>query len=383
MQTVVDRVIRTAKERELKSLALEDPISGSLSYGKLLTGTSVLGRALLKRLPDETNVGVMLPNANGTVVTTLALMSAGLVPAMINFTAGSKNVLSACEATCVRKILTSRAFVAQAKLEKLVEEVGEAVEFIWMEDIREQISLADKIVGFWNRQRPVVKRGIDDVAAILFTSGSEGKPKGVVLSHRNVLANATQAAARIDFTPSDKLFNVLPMFHSFGLTAGTILPLVSGVPIYLYPSPLHYRIVPELIYSSNATILFGTDTFLSGYARTANPYDFRSLRYCFAGAEPVKQTTQLTYMQKFGVRILEGYGVTEAAPVIAINTPMYNKAGSVGKLMPGIEARLEKVPGVETGGRPLYQGAEHHGRLYAARQSRNAHRTIERMARYR
>ena len=177
-----------------------------------------------------------------------------------------------------------------------------------------------------------------------------------MLSHRNMLANAAQAAARIDFGREDKVFNVLPVFHSFGLTVGVALPLVSGVPVYLYPSPLHYRTVAELIYAVDATILFGTDTFLNGYARVAHPYDFRSLRYILAGAEPVRELTRRTYMEKFGLRILEGYGVTETAPVLALNTPMFNKFGSVGRILPGMEAKLEKVEGVEDGGRLLVRG---------------------------
>ena len=144
-------------------------------------------------------------------------------------------------------------------------------------DVRKSAGFADKLRGLLAAKTPLVPRNPDDPAVILFTSGSEGAPKGVVLSHRNILANAAQAAARIDFGRTDKVFNVLPVFHSFGLTAGLVLPVVSGVRIYLYPSPLHYRTVPELIYGVNATILFGTDSFLAGYARAAHSYDFRAM----------------------------------------------------------------------------------------------------------
>jgi len=355
-RTILDQVIATARDRGLSTTALEDPVAGALTYSKLLTGTAVLARKIRKLTDGEDTVGLMLPNANGSTVTFLSILSAGKVPAMLNFTSGQENILSACRAAKVKTVFSSQAFVEQARLEELVEGLAEHVRIVWLDELRTEITLLDKLRGLVRRTRPLVRQRADDTAVVLFTSGSEGKPKGVVLTHKNILANATQAAARIDFTPDDKVFNVLPMFHSFGLTAGTILPLISGVPVYLYPSPLHYRIVPELIYSSNATILFGTDTFLNGYARTAHAYDFRSLRYCFAGAEPVKPATRETYMEKFGLRVLEGYGVTEAAPVIALNTPMFNRPGTVGQLMPGIDTRVEPVTGVDAGGRLYVSG---------------------------
>ncbi|WP_438753820.1 acyl-[ACP]--phospholipid O-acyltransferase [Pararhizobium sp. O133] len=354
--TVLERVIDTAHERGMGRLATEDPVTGSLSYGKLLTGAAVLGARFQKMFPEKT-VGVMLPNANGAVATILGVMTAGKVPAMLNFTAGASNILAACKAAEVRHVLTSRAFVAQAKLGPVIEELEKHVKIVWLDDLRASITTLDKIAGLLRRSRPLAKAKSTDPAVILFTSGSEGSPKGVVLTHTNILSNAAQAASRIDFHSGDKVFNILPVFHSFGLTAGTILPLISGVPVYFYPSPLHYRIVPELIYASNATIIFGTDTFLNGYARTAHPYDFRSIRYIFSGAEPVKASTRQTYMEKFGLRILEGYGVTETAPVISINTPMFNKSGTVGKILPGMDWKLEPVPGIDEGGRLHVRGA--------------------------
>jgi acyl-[acyl-carrier-protein]-phospholipid O-acyltransferase/long-chain-fatty-acid--[acyl-carrier-protein] ligase len=355
-RTVIQAVIEAAHTHGPGRVAVEDPVTGALTYKRLLAGATILGTKLMPLAPEGRAIGVMLPNANGAVVTMLALMSAGRVPAMINFTSGAANILAACKAAQLSTIVTSRTFVEKARLDNLVAALASKVKIVHLEDIRPTITFVDKIRGLLNAYKPLVPRKADDWAAILFTSGSEGVPKGVVLSHRNMLANAAQAAARIDFGRQDKVFNVLPVFHSFGLTVGVVLPLVSGVRIYLYPSPLHYRTVAELIYGVNATIMFGTDTFLSGYARVAHPYDFRSLRYILAGAEPVKESTRKTYMEKFGLRILEGYGVTETAPALALNTPMFNKFGTVGRLLPGMEARLEKVEGVEEGGRLHVRG---------------------------
>jgi acyl-[acyl-carrier-protein]-phospholipid O-acyltransferase/long-chain-fatty-acid--[acyl-carrier-protein] ligase len=355
-RSIVEALVAAGREHGMSRVAVEDPITGGLTYKKLLIGAAVLGRKLMPLAAEGEPIGVLLPNANGAAVTLLGLMSAGRVPAMINFSAGVSNVRAACRAAKLGHIVTSKAFIEKGRLQPLVDGLKDDVGFVYLEEVRESVTTKDKLRGLLQHRKPLIRRTGDDPAAILFTSGSEGTPKGVVLSNRNILANAAQADARIDFGRTDKIFNVLPLFHSFGLTVGLILPMVSGVQVYLYPSPLHYRIVPELIYGTNSTILAGTDTFLAGYARSAHAYDFRSLRLVLAGAEPVKETTRRTYMEKFGLRILEGYGVTETAPALALNTPMFNKFGTVGRLLPGMEARLDPVPGVEDGGRLFVRG---------------------------
>jgi acyl-[acyl-carrier-protein]-phospholipid O-acyltransferase/long-chain-fatty-acid--[acyl-carrier-protein] ligase len=180
-------------------------------------------------------------------------------------------------------------------------------------------------------------------------------PKGVELTHRNLLANIRQGLAVIDFTDHERFFNALPLFHSFGLT-GTLFALVRGCYTFLYPSPLHYRVVPTLVYDRACTVLFGTNTFLNGYARKAHAYDFNSVRFLIAGAEKVQGATIDTWARRFGVRILEGYGATECSPIISVNTRLQPGAGSAGRLVPGMECRLEPVEGVTEGGRLFVRG---------------------------
>ena len=342
--------------RDTGSPALSDPLGTRLGYRKLILGAQVLGAKLEPLAPIGGAVGVMLPNSAGVAVAFFALQAIGRVPAMINFTSGAGNVRAACRAAGVGVIVTSRAFVDKARLGALVADLEKEVRIVHLEDVRATIGLGDKAAGILAGARSRVERQPDDPAVILFTSGSEGTPKGVVLSHRNILANSAQCLARLAANGEDIVFNVLPVFHSFGLTGGLVMPLLGGVPVYLYPSPLHYRIVPELLYDTCATILFGTDTFLRGYARAAHPYDLRSVRLIVAGGEAVKESTRQTYMDRFGVRILEGYGVTETAPVLAMNTPIANRAGTVGRLSPLMRARLEPVAGIAEGGRLFVQG---------------------------
>ena len=344
------------RTRDTGRPAIEDPLGSKLSYKKLITGAQVLGAKIAPLAPQGASVGVLLPNSAGVAVTFFALQAYGRVAAMLNFTAGPKSVKAACTAAKIDVVLTSRTFIEKAHLESLVAAISGQAKIVYLEDVRATITFADKVKGLLAGSRLAVDIDPDAPAAVLFTSGSEGTPKGVVLSHKNLLANCAQSLMRVSCNGSDKVFNALPVFHSFGLTAGLLMPLIGGIPIYLYPTPLHYRIIPELVYGSNATILFGTDTFLAGYARVAHPYDFARVRLVLAGAEAVKDRTRQLYMDRFGVRILEGYGVTETAPVLAINTPLANKAGTVGRLSPLMEARLDPVPGITEGGRLYVRG---------------------------
>ncbi len=339
---------------------VEDIARTPLSYRRLVLGAAVLGRRLTAEAAPGEHVGLMLPNAAGSVVTFMALQAHGRVPAMLNFSAGADGMLAACTAARVTTVLSSRAFVARAKLDATVAHMETQVRFVWLDEVRDQLGLAAKLRGWLDaklaRRLPGSHATPDAAAVVLFTSGSEGAPKGVVLSHRNIVANIAQVSAVIDFNSSDRVFNAMPMFHSFGLTGGTLLPLLSGVRTFFYPSPLHYRIVPELIYDTDSTIAFGTDTFLTGWARFAHPYDFYSMRYIFSGAEKVREETRRLYAERFGVRVLEGYGATETAPVLALNTPMHGRPGAAGRLLPGIRHRLEPVEGIKDGGRLLVHG---------------------------
>ncbi len=343
---------------------VEDQDLKPLSYFQLLVHSSVLGRVFARSSTTGERVGLLLPNSLGLLISFFGLQAYDRVPAMLNFSTGARNVGIACKTACIKTVYTSRRFIEVSKLETMIEAIQkEGVTIRYLEDIALTISLAQKLAGFFNAvfaetfsKKRMKDHNPDAPAVVLFTSGSEGTPKGVVLSHANILANRFQVGALLDFRPTDVMLNVLPMFHSFGLTVGTLLPILSGIRTFLYPTPLHYRIIPEVGYNINATILLGTDTFLSGYARFANPYDFYNLRYVFAGAEKLKDETRETWQTKFGIRILEGYGATETAPVLALNTPMLHRSGSVGRLVPGMKHRIEKVSGIDEGGKLWVSG---------------------------
>ena len=339
----------------------EDMERTPISYDRLVLASMVLGPRLARVAPPGAVVGVLMPNAVGTAVVFTALQAIGRVPAMLNFTVGPTQAAQACRAADLKLVVTARRFITVARLEALAAALAGVAEVLYLEDVRASLTTAERLAGVWRARRARAwhrrQRGTPRApAVILFTSGSENLPKGVALSHGNLIANCRQLKARVDFSPSDVLFNALPVFHSFGLTGGLALPLLSGFKCFLYPSPLHYKAVPEAVYACDATMMFGTDTFLNAYGRVAHPYDFRSVRYIFAGAEKLREETRRLWADRFGVRVLEGYGATETGPVLAVNTPMFASPGTVGRLLPGIRHRLEPVDGITEGGRLLVSG---------------------------
>lgn len=344
---------------------LEDTARKPVSFTGVFLKSFILGKLINRTTPDEKYVGIMIPTSNACALTVLGLHAYGKVPAMLNFTSGPKQVIATCRTVGLKTVVTAKKVVALAKLEHMVEALTEAgIHVAYLEDLALGLTFKDKLIGVISAlfpRRAYLKTSggqvkPDDEAVILFTSGSEGFPKAVFLTHKNLLSNAYQVPARFDIYPTDVFLNVLPMFHSFGLGAGTILPLLVGVKTVLYPTPLHYRIIPQLCASTRATIFFGTDTFLAGYAKCANPYDFNSLRIVAVGAEKLKEETRKIWSEKFGVRVLEGYGATECSPFISVNTFLHQKFGSVGRLLPRLEYELKPVDGITEGGELWIKG---------------------------
>ena len=250
----------------------------------------------------------MLPNSIINALVFFGLQSIGKIPAMINFTQGKSQILSCIKTAEISTIITAKKMIEMLQLEELIKTLEEnGVKIIYLEEFQSKINLITKLSAFLNYLlKKVPQINYNDPCTILFTSGSEGIPKAVLLSHENLQANRFQISSLFSFTSQDILFNALPMFHSFGLGIGTILPLLSGIKVFFYPSPVHYKIVPELVYDSNSTILCGTDTFFNGYAKQANPYDFYNIKYAIVGAEKLKDSTYYQWLERFGVRVLEG-----------------------------------------------------------------------------
>ena len=331
---------------------IEDMNEIEENYQEVLKKSLALGRIACKVSQAGEAVGVLMPNITNTVALILGMSAFNRIPAMLNYTSGTAGMQNACIAANVKSIITSRKFIETAKLEEVVAGFSNLTVY-YLEDLRSQFGMLDRawLMGY-ALHYPSAAMEIskpEQPAVILFTSGSEGKPKGVVHSHKSILANISQIMAVIDFNATDKFMMVLPVFHAFGFT-GSMLPMFNGVKTVIFPSPLQYKVIPEVIYDRGCTVFFATSTFLGNYAKFAHPYDFYKLRVVIAGAEKLNEEVRKTYSEKFGIRILEGYGTTECAPVVSANTPMANLNGSVGQFVPGLKHKLESVPGIENGG---------------------------------
>lgn len=348
---------------------LEDINRQPQTYKDVLLKSYVLGQKFAQITEKGENVGVILPNAVATVVSFFGLSAYARVPVMVNFSLGAPVVLTMCKTACVKRVITSKAFIMKAKLEDVIEALKtEHIKITYLEDLAKTIKLSEKLRGLWYykiKKIPVEQKS-SDPAVILFTSGSEGTPKGVVLSHSNIIANVNQTRCFEQLNTRDLLFNSLPMFHSFGLCVGTFFGIFSGARLFLFPSPLLYRTITELLYELKVTVMAATDTFYKVYANISHPHDFKNVRLCYAGAEAVKQETRDLVAERLGVRLMEAYGTTECSPVLCGNNTLFNKFGTLGKLPPAIDYRLEPVEGIKEGGEFVVRGPNiMKGYLYA------------------
>jgi len=358
--SVFEALVDARQQYGAKKPILEDQERNPLTYTDLIRASFALGRKIAAFTKAGERVGVMLPSSAGGVVTFFALHAFGRVPAMLNFTSGIRNLRAACELAGIKRVLTAHRFVEQGKLHDLIDALETMTTVTYLEDVRETVGVADKLYAAAAGTFPMrfaTRTGPSDPGVILFTSGSFGAPRGVMLTQANLVANVRQVAAHIDLDPAWVMFNPLPIFHCFGLTGGVLLPILTGMKAFQYPSPLHIKQIPPLVKDTGASILLATDTFVNQYARAAEPGELSGLEFVVCGAEKVRDETHNLVAERFGdVPLLEGYGATEASPVIAVNKPVDNRRGTVGGLLPGLEVRLEPVEGIPGGGRLYVRG---------------------------
>jgi len=336
---------RICKENSSR-IAFDDSTGHRVSYRGALLGALVLGRYLSGL---GKNIAIMLPNLTVTAIIFMGMQMYRKTPIFLNYSSGAASLDLAMGRADVDVVVTSRQLLQRMRLAETV--LGPRKR-IFLEDLHDEIGLGDKVRAFFraffpgalNKIRPSEEK---ETAAILFTSGSEAAPKGVCLSHENIITNVYQGLSRVDVTPDDRFLNVLPLFHSFGLTVGTIIPLFANARTFFHSSPLHYKIVPELAYDRECTILLATNTFLNGYGRRANPYDFHTMRYIFCGGEPLTEAVFGRFARTFGVRVMSGYGTTECAPMVSIGNALLFEYGTAGALLPGIEYRIAAVEGID------------------------------------
>lgn len=357
-RTIYDVFLEAVERFGAQTKIVEDLNGVEETYQDLLKKSLALGRIVTKISTPNEVIGVLMPNVTNTVALVLGMMAFKRIPAMLNYTAGTVGMQNACTLANIKTVVTSRKFIDAANLAEVIKHF-QGLKILYLEDLRSHFGVLDRAwlmsYALHHPRAAMESAKADDIAAVLFTSGSEGKPKGVVHTQKSIQTNCTQVLSIFDFNPSDKMMMVLPMFHAFGFTA-SLLCILNGIKLHIFPSPLQYKVIPEVIHNKGCTIFIATSTFLAQYAKFAHPHEFRKLRYVIAGAEKLNPEVKKIYQEKYGIHILEGYGATECAPVLSANMPTASLEGSVGKFLPGIAHHIEPIPGITTGGELWVKG---------------------------
>jgi acyl-[acyl-carrier-protein]-phospholipid O-acyltransferase/long-chain-fatty-acid--[acyl-carrier-protein] ligase len=357
-QTLFQMLIEARARFGGRHPALVDSEDKVLTYDELVRAALALGHALKKGTTRGESVGIMLPTSLASIVAFFAVSAFGRVPTMLNFTSGAAGVMSAVRTAVVKRIITAHKFIELAKLEALAAEISRTAETVYLEDVRQKLSIFNKAaagIGQFMPRLVTSRPESEKPGVILFTSGTEGEPKGVALSPSNLLTNIRQLRQHVSFFADDVWFNPLPTFHCFGLL-GVLTPLFLGMKSVLHPTPLRPHEIVKRVKETASSILLSTDTFITQYARVAEVGELKSVRMVVCGAERVRDETRRLLRKKHSIEPMEGYGLTETSPVAAANQPGDNRPGTVGHLMPGMHARLEAVEGIPNAGRLFLKG---------------------------
>ena len=335
---------------------MADSTGRELTFGRALVGSLLLARAIRRHVPPGASLGLLLPASVGGALANIAASMAGRVPVNLNFTAGRDAMAAAIERCNISVTLTSRTFLAKAN-------IPPAPGMLFLEDVLKDTSAAAKaamLIAARLLSSAAIERLFLDpadpesLATVIFSSGSTGVPKGVMLTHANVLANIDGANALFRLGDDDVVLGVLPFFHSFGYTVTLWLPMIVGFGAAYHPNPTDAKTIGEMGAKYGATLLVSTPTFCSAYVRKCQPEQFAKLRLAIVGAERLREPIASAFRDKFGVELIEGYGCTEMAPVVAVNVPdaagTGSRAGTVGRPLPGISA---KIVDPDTGEGPL------------------------------
>ncbi len=344
-------LVRSAR-RHWRHFAIADTTGQRLTYGRALIGAFALSRAIARRTAGEQAIGILLPASAGAAITNIAAYFANRLPINLNFTIGPDALTAAIDQARITTIFTSRKFLAKAGLE-------ERPGMVFLEDLRGAISTTDKLVAIAHARltpRALLRRwfggartGASPLATIIFSSGSTGVPKGVMLTHANLLANIDSIAQIFPVNTSDVFIGVLPHFHSFGFTGTFWFPLLMGAGVAYHTNPMDAKVIGELAETYKATMLISTSTFCQTYVRRITKEQFATLKYAIVGAEKLRPQVAADFREKYGLDLLEGYGMTEMAPVVAVNRPNFvddhdeqigTKPGSVGHPIPGVAAKV-------------------------------------------